>query len=665
MPHENSAYRSQKRTYEPVLLSLGIAYISSVLKKAGHDVYCHNNALEENNHEAFIEQLKTVRPEAIGIGGLTPSYKDIKNLIDIAKEMLPQIPVVVGGGVLSSEPDVFTSLGADVGLIGEGEVTSVALFEALENGDDLAGVEGIMCQDPSGDVIFTPPRALIKDLDTIPYPDYGGFNLQARLDAIGTVEIISSRGCPFSCSFCWSAMGRNKYRVRSLDNFFGEIDLLRDGYNIKTIGVMDELFSAKPKRVKEFCKRIKPYNLSWYTQLRVDSIDAETLAIMKDAGCYYVFYGLESMDPTVLKSMNKRISPQLIDKVMALSHEAKLNIFGNFIFGDPMETEETAKTTLRWWLANRRYRVNLGKIDCWPGTRIYHDALERGIIEDKIKFIEEGCPIINMTHESNDIFWKKILHRIWSLHESMMVWPAKLLRVTRFGQGEGIGYRIKCICPHCAETIENENSLAIGDSNDRDAISISCSSCIRKFDIPIRLPEKSYSNEINKLFDKGLQLAKQGDTAAAYKAIEAVKHKEPTHAGAWLWLGRHWLKYDDPDQAFENIRHCSRYCCMEPEILGIFGLILKRQGEDWLTVYYLQQAHILEKTRISISVEGGIMHPEPTAEEVAALDDDPIFIELGLSYATHGKKSAARRKKLGWEFLISSGFFCIKNSQEA
>ena len=72
---------------------------------------------------------------------------------------------------------------------------------------------------------------------------------------------------------------------------------------------MDELFAANPKRVKEFCKRIKPYNLSWYTQLRVDSIDAETLVIMKDAGCNRIFYGLESMDLAVLKSMNKRISP--------------------------------------------------------------------------------------------------------------------------------------------------------------------------------------------------------------------------------------------------------------------------------------------------------------------------------------------------------------------
>ena len=131
-------------------------------------------------------------------------------------------------------------------------------------------------------------------------------------------------------------------------------------------------------------------------------------------------------------------------------------------------------------------------------------------------------------------------------------------------------------------------------------------------------------------------MANQGDTAGAYKAIEAVRDREPTHAEAWLWLGRHWLKYDDPDQAFENIRHCSRYCCMEPEVLKIFGLILKRQGEDWLAVYYLQQAHILEKTRIPISVGGGIMHPEPTAEEVAALDDDPIFIELELSYTTPG-----------------------------
>ncbi len=389
---------------------LGLAYVSAVLKQTGHEVHCHNNSLEPDNRQAFISQLKTVQPEAIGIGGLTPAYNDIQQLIALTGATVPGTPVILGGGILSSEPDVFTTLGADIGLFGEGEETSIELFAALEQGENIAQVAGIMYRDTAGNVLRTPSRAPIKNLDAIPYPDYEGFNIQASLAAQSTIEIISSRGCPYNCTFCWSALGRGSFRTRSLDNLFGEIDMLRERYGITMLGVMDELFAIKPARVREFCRRIKTRKLTWYTQVRVDSIDAETLAMMKDAGCFYVFYGLESMDPTVLKSMNKKIVPQNTAKTLELTHHVKMNIFGNFIFGDPAETAESAKATFSWWLANRRYRINLGMIDCWPGTRIYHDALARGIIKDKIKFIRDGCPTINMTYESDEIFKQKILH---------------------------------------------------------------------------------------------------------------------------------------------------------------------------------------------------------------------------------------------------------------
>ncbi len=213
-----------------------------------------------------------------------------------------------------------------------------------------------------------------------------------------------------------------------------------------------------------------------------------------------------------------------------------------------------------------------------------------------------------------------------------MVWPARLLRVTRHGQVGAAAYAVSCICPFCASTVHFDNILEKGRTRDRDALRIGCPECSLIFDIPVRLPEKTHPTEIDAWFEQAKQQAQRGETTAALRTMLGLKNREPTHAGAWLWLGRYWIEHCTPDEAFENLRPCSGPCCLEPDVLRLLGVIFKRQGEDWLAVYYLQQAHILEKTRVPISVAGGIMHPQPTAEEIEAMDKDPVFFELGLSY---------------------------------
>ena len=218
------------------------------------------------------------------------------------------------------------------------------------------------------------------------------------------ITMTTSRSCPFQCTFCFHTSGSH-YRKRSLDNFFEELDLLVEKYHIKYIFVSDELFAINMQRVVEFCARIKPYNIRWWAQFRVSDVTEEMVRILKDSNCVTMGFGLESADDGILRSMNKKIRFEQTEKALALAYQYGLTIQGGFIFGDVEETIDTAKRTLDWWKAHTEYGITLNFITTYPGTPLYKTALARGIIKDEVKFIRDGCPVVNlskMTKEEMD-----------------------------------------------------------------------------------------------------------------------------------------------------------------------------------------------------------------------------------------------------------------------
>jgi anaerobic magnesium-protoporphyrin IX monomethyl ester cyclase len=213
---------------------LGLAYISSALKQAGHDVTCINLNHRQRPMEALVESLQTVSPDIVGTGGLSPHYPLLRNILATSKSVCPNAITLLGGGALTSEPELLLeSTKADIGVIGEGEITAVELLQCLETGRGLADVEGLIYKTDNGRLCKTPPRAAIKDLDSIPWPDYDGFEVGILLDSYKTsdayhlnfndtprtLDLISSRSCPYSCTFCFHPLGKI-YRERSMDNFF-------------------------------------------------------------------------------------------------------------------------------------------------------------------------------------------------------------------------------------------------------------------------------------------------------------------------------------------------------------------------------------------------------------------------------------------------------------
>jgi radical SAM superfamily enzyme YgiQ (UPF0313 family) len=189
-----------------------------------------------------------------------------------------------------------------------------------------------------------------------------------------------------------------------------ELETMVVKYKINILLFYDECIAADKNRLTELCQRITefrkkiPWEIKWYPQLTVHNIDDETLKMMKDAGVAGVSYGFESFSPTVLKSMNKPITPQMIESAFNKTLKAGLTMQVNFIFGDTAETMETAMETLNWWKKNAQGQIHLLFIQPYAGSKIYEYALKKGIIKDKEEFISSVVPFskFNLTEKMTD-----------------------------------------------------------------------------------------------------------------------------------------------------------------------------------------------------------------------------------------------------------------------
>jgi radical SAM superfamily enzyme YgiQ (UPF0313 family) len=396
------------------MLPIGLAYISAVLKKAGKDV----TVLNLNNRNGLIRdilqrELQAIYYDVIFLGGLSMYYPHIRDVIKYIRYYSDKTKVVVGGGIITAQPEImFNLLQPDYGIIGEGEQTCLELVEHLEHSGYLPDIPGLIFADSFGTHTLTKPREPIMDLDALPFPDYDSFgytdyldkfrmtNMNGLFDVVDEPRVyplLASRSCIFNCTFCFHPLGQ-KYRQRSIDNIMQEIRIAVEKYRVNLVIFYDEMFSNDTERVLEFCRKFKaysdtlPYKLWFQCQNRVDTTTDEMLKVMKASGAYLLSYGLESYSPTVLASMKKHITPEQIDITARLTRENKLGFQGNFIFGDPAETCDTAKETLDYVRKNRRLlgsSIGLFFVIPFQGTPIYKRCVRERKIPNEVQFIKE------------------------------------------------------------------------------------------------------------------------------------------------------------------------------------------------------------------------------------------------------------------------------------
>lgn len=466
---------------------LGISYVSSSMKKAGFNVVTLNlNHREGDVFEVVKSVIDENRIDVVATGGLSFQYNTIRSVIESAKLAGSDIVTVVGGGIINGDPEAAMAAleYVDFGVIGEGEVTLCELGRALEGGGDIHAVDGLIFKEGTG-YRRTRKRREIDDLDSLPWPDYEGFDVKKYLDAPPSgisglnekrvVFMLGSRSCPYNCTFCFHTVGR-RYRQRSLDSIFAELDYLVSHFDVGFVCMADELFARKKERVREFCQRMKQYKLRWWAQFRVDDVDEELIAILKEGNCATMSFGLESADNRILKSMRKGTTVEQIERALKLVYDAGISLDGCFIFGDIEETVETANNTLNWWREHAEYKINLNLITVFPGSYLYQYACRQGIIQDRVQFLRESCPQINVSRLSEQEL-SELVRYIMEAHVSM-VKALDAIEVLAVDPTMG-RVALSAVCSQCTQRNTWENIKLFA------ANFIPCAHCGQKYNIPL------------------------------------------------------------------------------------------------------------------------------------------------------------------------------------
>lgn len=361
---------------------LGLAYIASALRNATFKVSILDNRILRLKAPALKKQISAVSPDMVLLSCMTPEWQQVVSLGKIIKEVSTKIIVGAGGPHFSIYPNESLSAGSlDFGVYGEGEETIVEIAGRIQKKEALDGVRGCIFR-KNGAIIINPPRRQIEDLDKIPFPaiDLLPFKKYFALSVRQPFfSVVTSRGCPYSCSFCFQGYLGN-YRARSPENVTQEMEQLTAKFKIREIIIFDETFAAETKRAVEICDLIikKRLKFSWDIRTRIDLINPDLLGSLRAAGCRRLHLGIESGNQEVLDSMRKGITIQKIKDNVSLAKKFGFQLRGYFMlafpgekYGEMRQTVAFAKSLALDWAS---FTVTIGL----PGTSIYNEALKNG-----------------------------------------------------------------------------------------------------------------------------------------------------------------------------------------------------------------------------------------------------------------------------------------------
>jgi len=353
MAFDDTKYLSSEDSAFPI----GLGYIASVLEKAGHAVTVFDFQVKGNTVSAFGSLIQKEAFSVIGLSVTTITKNNTLRLSRLCKEILPDSVLIVGGAYPTVYPKslIEQSSAIDVEVVGEGELTVVELVNTFGNGHNLSGVKGIVFRDGAGGIKQTALRELIEDLDSLPFPAFHLFDMDAYQPPPGMFfrqplrHMITTRGCPFKCVFCDDrVIWRGRCRMRSAENIVAEMKLLVSHHGAREIQFYDDTFTVNKRRILRLCELLIPkkLNLIWRCSSRVDTVDEEMLKTMHAAGCRSISYGIESGDDEILKKMGKGTTVAQARDAVKWTNNAKIQAKGFFMMNFPGETMETTEKTI-------------------------------------------------------------------------------------------------------------------------------------------------------------------------------------------------------------------------------------------------------------------------------------------------------------------------------
>ena len=368
---------------------LGLAYLAAVLERAGHTVGVFDFGLTPHTELADdVGRVAAFAPDLIGMTAMTNTWYSAVALAGALKSVVA-CPIVVGGPHATVFPErVAQEPAVSYVVVGEGEETFLELVGLLERSgmaprpEALGAVRGL-CFMHGGALVKTAERPLIADLDALPFPARHLFDLWAyplyTPDGQRMLTVLSSRGCPYNCSYCFKGIVGRTYRQRSPANIIAELQSLIDTYGVRNFYFIDDLFTLDAKRLRAFAEQVIAARLDirWQCLARVDRVTPDLLRLMHQAGCRQVHYGIESADQAILDRIGKGITPAMVRRAVDATRAAGIRSKGYFMLGLPGDTEATIRETIAFAADLDLDDAMFSLTTPFPGTRLWDELVAR------------------------------------------------------------------------------------------------------------------------------------------------------------------------------------------------------------------------------------------------------------------------------------------------
>ena len=381
---------------------LGIASLAAYVRENGFTVDILDAVAQEYSNEDILNFIQENKPAVVGISSLTSTFNRAILCAEEIKKKFPSVLVIIGGhhATIFSKVVAGNNSCFDLCVFGEGELTLLEILykykqaqynyrEFLNNFGILEKIDGIAFR-KKDEIVVTQKREMIPCLDDLPLPardllDVTKYQpLPNQYKSLPLFHLVVSRGCPFNCSYC-SANGvfGRKLRMRSPKKIVEEIEYLVQKYGAKDISFWDDAFTTNKKWVLELCQLIKQYEIkvNWTAYGHVNTVDKNMLQIMRDAGCWNMFFGFESGNQNLLDTVNKNISLEQIRTVNNWCKEVGMEVRASFMIALPQETPQMALQTINFAIELNPDYAQFCITTPFPGTQLFEDAKKFGSLD--------------------------------------------------------------------------------------------------------------------------------------------------------------------------------------------------------------------------------------------------------------------------------------------
>lgn len=363
---------------------LGVLYLIAYLKSKGH---CAELFIERRN---WFDEIKEYRPDILGFSALTGGHLWVESCAAVVKQQrIFDAPIIVGGAHPTFFPDMIKNPSIDFICRGEGEHALLELLDRMDSGEEVTMIPNIWAK-KDNKIIQNDVRPLLEDLDILPFADRSHYEKYPFLKNNPHKKIIASRGCPFSCAYCYNSAFKSLYRNkgklvrrRSVKNVIDEILQLQEMGKIKTLEMVDDAFLADKEWFLAFADEYRGNIKVPYACFSiVKNIDEKVAEALKKSNCKCIEFGIEAGNERIRKELyGKKISNDDIERGAHLLHQNGLKFLSFNMVGAPFETFEEMQETI---LLNQKIKTDYpwcSIMQPYPGTEIFNYCVEKGLID--------------------------------------------------------------------------------------------------------------------------------------------------------------------------------------------------------------------------------------------------------------------------------------------